>query len=414
VNANVDADRLEQRCFDAAALLRRTGDLEEVLRRLRRARRERARPLANGKPRYRYLAADWAADLETLAGIAHLAMREQLLGRDAKDLILDLLALHTVPNRPLLEKLGELVTVASTESALPCPRDHLLSVTEDVLLWESLDGLTKHRWHACAEIVAAWERAGRGPLLALTAEESAAGRAQLAQLGLPAGAWFACVHTGDTGSPTLPDLGPAIRSTVARGGWVVLMGDSAATRPSPAPLVIDYTSSAARSETMDLYLFAACRFFVGAALGPAQVPPLFGVPCALVDWAPGGMRPYSARDLYLPRLWRAGAPEHFLGLPETMAPPLGFAAGYAHERALGLTPLHSTSAEIAELVDEMLDRVEGSSTCVERDALLLAAFDAVAETNLCRGAARPGRAFLRRYARLLTGTAMSGKSSFSD
>jgi putative glycosyltransferase (TIGR04372 family) len=384
------------------------GDLEGRLRLLRRARRERQRAFApaSGKPPFRFLDGRWATDLGRMAGLARLVMRELLLGRDPAALVLYLPAQERPASAALLDKLAAHITVAREESALPLPRRELGAVLEEYDLCESLDGLTKFTWHAAAEIARAWEQAARPPLLSLSTEESAAGRARLQALGLPATAWFVCLHLGEIGSWTAPTAYlPAIGAIVERGGWVVIAGDTAMP-PLPAVQgVVDYSHGRARSDATDLYVLAASRFFLGSASAAAQVPPLFGVPCVLTDWSPAGLRPLESRDLYLPRLWRNEDTGTHLGLAETFAPPLGYAAGYAAAMSLDLAPVPSSPEETRELVEEMLDRLPGTASYTERDGLLRAAYDTVAETNLCRGNARPGRDFLRRFAPLLTGPA---------
>ena len=52
-----------------------------------------------------------------------------------------------------------------------------------------------------------------------------------------------------------------------RGAWCLRMGDPS-MRPMPrAPRVIDYAHSAIRSDWMDVFLCARCRFFIGNTSG---------------------------------------------------------------------------------------------------------------------------------------------------
>jgi putative glycosyltransferase (TIGR04372 family) len=314
--------------------------------------------------------------------------------------------------------MGAYITIEREEANLPYSHLTMLSVLEDYYACESLDGLTKHWWHASAEIFRAWETADRAPLLSLSEAEMKKGRACLGELGLPNGAWFVCVHARESGfkqdeglnfeAVLNADIGtylPAFRAVTERGGWVIRIGDPKMEPLSPMPGVIDYAHSALKTASMDVFLLGACRFFIGTSSGPAYVPPLFGVPCVLTNWAPAGQRPFNSRDLYIPKLYRAGFPPRQLNFAEMMAPPIGYALHYAHAKELGLVPVSNTSEEIAEVVSEMLDRLDGTLSYTEGDEALQSAFDAVAETNLCIGNARAGRDFLRRYSRLLVGWA---------
>jgi len=396
-----------------------TGDIEESLRLLRYSRRLRERLFTppEGKPAYRFLDFMWVIQIGHIANMEHLIKREILKGRDPKNMILYFSESQRAANQALLEKMGAYITIVREEGRLPYPREMMLSMLEEYYLCESLDGLTKHWWHASSEIFAAWEKAGRAPLLTLSEEETRKGRACLRKLGLPDGAWFVCLHVRESGfkqahgynaveSALNAEIGsyvPAIRAVIEHGGWVIRIGDEKMQPLPPTPRAIDYAHSALKSDWMDVFLLGACRFFIGTSSGPAYVPPLFGTPCVLTNWLPAGQRPFNSRDIYIPKLHQAGFPPRLLSFAEMMAPPIGYAPRYALAEELGLAPVPNTPEEIREVVSEMLDRLDGTLSYTEMDEALQSAFDAVAETNLCIGNARAGRAFLRRYTRLLTG-----------
>jgi len=400
------------------------GDLDESLRLLRYARRLRERlPTPRGeKLPCRFLDYRWVAHVGHIANMDHLIKREILQGRDPKRLILHLPPSHAPANRALLEKMATHISIIEDEEKLPYPLDAMFSVLEEYYLCESIDGLTKHWWHASSEILRAWEEAGHGPLLAHTAEELQRGRAGLKTLGVPDGAWFVCLHVRESGfkreqgyseveavlNADIESYLPAMRAIIERGGWVIRVGDPK-MQPLPAlPRTIDYARSTLKSDWMDVFLLGSCRFFIGTSSGPAYIPPLFGIPCVLTNWAPTGQRPFNGRDLYIPKRFQAGAPPRELGFSEMMAPPLGYAPRYVLADALGLAPIPNTSEEIREVVSEMLDRADGALCYSRQDEALQSAFDAVAETNLCIGNARIGRAFLRKYRRLLFGSTQRG------
>jgi putative glycosyltransferase (TIGR04372 family) len=256
-------------------------------------------------------------------------------------------------------------------------------------------------------------------LLSLSEAEMTKGRAYLRELGVPDGAWFVCLHVRESGfkqeqgfnaiesvlSAQIGSYLPAVRAVIERGGWVIRIGDRKMQPLAPMPRAIDYAHSALKSEWMDVFLLGACRFLIGTSSGPAYVPPLFGIPCVLTNWLPTGQRPFNGRDIYIPKLYQAGFPPRQLSFGEMMAPPIGYAPGYVHAEELGLAQVPNTPEEIREVVIEMLDRLDGTLSYTEMDQALQSAFDAVAETNLCIGNARAGRAFLRRYRNLLTGAA---------
>jgi putative glycosyltransferase (TIGR04372 family) len=391
------------------------GDIHEAIRMFKYARRmrERINTPEEGKPPYRFLDSFWGAAIGHIANMEHLIKREILLNRDPKKLIL--LSPETPANRALLDKMGAYITVAKSEAELPLPREILLSVLEDYYVCESIDGLTKHWWHASPEIFGAWENAGRAPLLTLTDEERTRGRAALRSVGIADNAWFVCLHVRESGFKlhqglTKIEFGlnadiatylPAVREVVGRGGRVVRIGDPS-MNPLPQMLgVFDYALSPLKSDWMDVFLLATCRFFIGTSSGPAYIPPLFGIPCALTNWFPIGSRPFNDRDVYIPKLLQIASPSRVLRLEDMVAPPLGWAAQYQHAQEINLSAIPNTPDEIRELVIELLDRLDGKLSCSEEDRSLQKTFDAVAEANFCYGNARIGRDFLRRHKELL-------------
>lgn len=395
--------------------LQLSGNAHEAIRMFKYARRMRERIYTpkQGKPPYRFLNQFWASHIGHIANIEHLIKREILLGRDSKRLVL--LASGVSANRALLDKMSAYITIAKSEDELPCSQDALRSVLEDYYICESIDGLTKHWWHASPEIFDAWETAGRSPLLTLTDEERARGRAALHSAGILDDSWFATLHVRESGFKlqhglTKVEAGlnadpmtylPAISAIVDRGGRVVRIGDPSMT-PLPAISgLFDYARSPLKSDWMDVFLLGACRFFIGTSSGPAYVPPLFGIPCALTNWFPTGSRPFNARDIYLPKLLQVGDPPRTLRFEDMVLPPLGYANQYQHAEEINLSIIPNTADEIRELVVELLDRLDGKVIYSEEDQSLQYTFDAVAETNFCYGNARLGRDFLQLHKDLL-------------
>jgi putative glycosyltransferase (TIGR04372 family) len=376
------------------------GDIDESVRLLRYARRLRNR-LHNppeGPPPYCFLQSPWGGDIAGIAAMEHVIKREILQGRDPKNIILYAPQHKQAPRNPLLDKMAAHVSIVTDENELPLPLHAMLSVLEDDVLCESLDGLHKQTWHAAADIVHAWENSRRGPLLNFSEDERTTGAAHLRKLGVPDDAWFVCVreNTADLGT-----YAPALDAVTRRGGWVVCLNRSNDAPRAAIPRVVHCAAQSHSPGEPEVFLLGACRFFIGGAGDHALVPPLFGVPRVLIDWTPAGRRPLNSTDLYIPTLYNAGSPRRLLAFSEMMAPPLGQAVRYEHARELDLAAVPNTADEICEAVEEMLDRFDGARRDGERDEALQAAFDAVAETNRCFGAARIGRVFLRRHSSLL-------------
>jgi putative glycosyltransferase (TIGR04372 family) len=391
------------------------GDVHEAIRMFKYARRMREciYTPTSGKPPLRFLNVFWGDQIGHTANIEHLIKREILLKRDPKNLIF--LSPATPANQALLDKMGAYITVAKSETDLPLPQEVLLSVLEDYYICESLDGLTKHWWHASAEIFRAWEKAGRKPLLTLTGEERGRGRATLRDAGIPYDAWFATLHIRESGFKSVQgftkveqglnaDIAtylPAIKAVVERGGVVIRIGDPSMSPLPPMPGLFDYARSPLKSDWMDVFLLGGCRLFIGTSSGPADVPPLFGVPCALTNWFPTGSRPFNDRDIYIPKLIQIGNPPRILRFDDMVSPPIGYAVHYERAKEINLSAVPNTPDEIRDVVIELLDRLDGEISYSDEDHWLQQTFEAVAESNFCYGNARMGRDFLRRHKELL-------------
>jgi putative glycosyltransferase (TIGR04372 family) len=255
---------------------------------------------------------------------------------------------------------------------------------------------------------------GRAPLLNVSPDDRAWSRARFAELGLPAGAWFACVHAREAGFLPAEDaahahrngdpraLVPAMQEIVRRGGWCVRMGDPSMTPLEPMPGLIDYAHHPARSARLDVMLCAHARFFVGNTSGLTLVSTAFGVPSALANMIPPSGLAMLPSDISIPKLLRSRA-GRLLPFADVLGGPAAnyrFAGAYARA---GLEPVENSPEEILELVREMLSRLEGTwNSSPEEDALQARFRRLLRPGHYGYGsAARVGTDFLRRHRDLL-------------
>ena len=219
---------------------------------------------------------------------------------------------------------------------------------------------------------AEWE--GRQPILKLDRNHRATGERFLRELGLPAGAWYICVHAREGGySPedervhdyrnvSIESLVPALQEVVRRGGWCIRMGDSS-MRPMPKmERVIDYAHHPARSPEMDIFLCASCRFFLGNTSGLFIASSVFGVPSALTNMVPFASMGFSPRDLSMPKLIRSSRDARLLKASEILGSPVANYRMSGHYRETGLELIENSADEITDLVEEMLENLDGKAT----------------------------------------------------
>jgi putative glycosyltransferase (TIGR04372 family) len=285
----------------------------------------------------------------------------------------------------------------------------------------SLEGPDGH-WHmyshAGAWVQSEWERQKRKPLLSLSPDDWARGQEQLAKLGVPEGAWYVCLHVRESGfhqawhkhhpatrNADISTYVEAIRAITERGGYVIRMGDASMRPLEPMPNLIEYARSESKSEFMDVFLCASCKFFIGTNSGLGLVPPIFGVPCALTNWSPIALPQWYPNDLFIPKLCRSEPLGRLLTFEEMFQSQAGwgqFAEYFERER---IELLDNSPEDLRDLVEEMLERESGELHDSEEDERLFSSYRDLALTTGSYSGARIGRRFLRKYAHLLAGRA---------
>lgn len=256
----------------------------------------------------------------------------------------------------------------------------------------------------------------RPPLMQLTEEHRARGRAWLASMGVPAGAGIVCLHNREAGySPQDDDINlyrnssvknylVAAQELVKRGYWCVRMGGPAQSRLPAMQGVIDYADLDLRGDWLDVFLCAECRFFLGASSGLLYVSTLFGRPVAAANQAPlSTVLAFSAIDVAIPKLLWSVAESRYLGFREAFASSISnqrFAQKYVE---LGIRTVENTGEDLRDLAIEVLERVDGTAIYTARDEELQRRFLSLMRPGHYGygGINRVGRDFLRKYEYLL-------------
>ena len=254
----------------------------------------------------------------------------------------------------------------------------------------------------------------RAPLLELPAVMSARGRATLEKMGVPPGSWFVCVHNREGGyapqyewaneyrNSPIADLIPAMETIVARGGYCIRMGDPTMQPLPPLRNVIDYIHTDFRSDWMDVFLAANCRFFFGTSSGLYCVAGIFGRPSVQVNVTPMGcVLSQFPNDLSIPKMIRDGE-GRVMPFKELLEDE---ASSYRNSRqftARQMTHINNTPAEIVEVAAEMMDRLDNKQS-TDADALQQR-FHALLthEHYSYHSGASVGSTFLKRHIDLLS------------
>jgi putative glycosyltransferase (TIGR04372 family) len=408
---------IEAHEFLAEELINLSGDYTAALHVYRRHRAEQHRFAARFglSPRTLYLSEDWVRNIGHIALIDFVVKTVRLGWRSCDNVVL-LAPAGSAANPWYAAYWKEHLTVIDDPHMVAVLRPIARALGNRVAgMLELPDGSAHYFCAGMGRVQEAWHRAGRGPLLALSPADREFGVELLRELGVPAGAWFVALHVRTPGfyregagafnhhrnADVLTYL-PAMAEIVRRGGWVIRLGDPSMPVLPAVPGVIDYAHSPLRSPRADVFLCAACRFFVGVTSGMTHVPPTFGVPCLSTNWSSESPPTYGKDDLYLPKLLRSTADGRVLPFAEMYAPAVRrLTSAWGLIAGRGLETVDNTPEELRAVVVEMIDRLEGRAEDSDADRRRQDAFAAICRGHGLDGFPRVGRDFLRRHAHLL-------------
>jgi len=255
---------------------------------------------------------------------------------------------------------------------------------------------------------------GRPPLLSLTELDYKRGWAALRELGIPHGAWFVCVHCREEGyvsgegcthrNANINNYFLAMEAIVERGGWVIRMGDPTMENIPRMEHVIDYAHLDIKSDWMDIFLCASCKFLLGGASGLSSISSIFGVPVGAVNYSPMSVvLSHAPCSIGIPKFVWSIKEERYLSFKEVFSSPIGsFFLDYLYLEA-GVTAIENSPEDIKDVAMEMLDRIEGKAFYSDEDERLQERFKSLMNpSHYSYGSiSRVGRDFLRKYEYLL-------------
>lgn len=266
---------------------------------------------------------------------------------------------------------------------------------------------------AYAAVETSW--GDRPPLLQLSEADKRRGRACLEKLGMPPDAWFVCLHSREGGySPhdemihsyrncDIRSYSSAIKAITGKGGWCIRMGDASMSKLPAMEHLIDYAHSDLKHDWMDVFLCASCRFFLGSNSGLSWVSTVFGVPSALTNLVPVSVMPFGKMDIGIPKLHWSQDENRYLSFEEIFCSPVAnyrFASQYKDAR---IQVIENTEEDIRDLIDEMLQILEGSGFYTQEDERLQQRYkEFFKQGHYSFGTrARIGRDFIRKYSYLI-------------
>ncbi len=230
------------------------------------------------------------------------------------------------------------------------------------------------------------------PLLQFTAEEEERGQRLLREMGIGEDDWFICFHARDPAyyREWRPELEKhwqrtdfrnvdislyydAVKKIADLGGYALRFGAVVEHRLPDlgSDRIIDYSSDY-RTDFMDIYLAAKCKFFLGSASGPDAVPSLFDARVVSASHFPYNLAHFYRRDMMVPRLLcNPGTSE---AVPFYEAHENGYFVGWETASALHPTQdmydmLTPDPADVVAACVDMLDQESGKKPDAETEAV---------------------------------------------
>jgi len=252
--------------------------------------------------------------------------------------------------------------------------------------------------------------------LVLTEEEVKKGDTVLKKMGIdPQKDWFVCIHSRDGDylknhfpnvnwsyhdyrDSDINDFQKALQFIVDQGGYVIRMGSDV---EKPLEIqhekVIDYAVTD-RSDFMDIYLIAKCKFFLGTTSGICDVAIAMDKPRLAVNYCPFGVALIGKDCIYLPKKVKNQKTGQYIPLSEWLHHGWDRKWDGLDMMERGQEYENNTPQEILEATKEMMARVDGTfQMSAEEHELMQKYFDLFQPENLSYNIKTPvGLDFLKK------------------
>ncbi|HBR15749.1 MAG TPA: hypothetical protein DD723_09485 [Candidatus Omnitrophica bacterium] len=201
-----------------------------------------------------------------------------------------------------------------------------LLMTQVRLLLRKLPGCGEHVFEiqGIGDFHPSWSLCRTQPHLQFTPQEEEAGQEALRKMGIPSGAQYVCIYGRDSAylnqafssrdwtyhdyrDDDIQTYLMAAEMLTTRGHYVIRMGHHVKEAlKTTNPMIIDYAAKGYRTDFLDIYLPATCRFFLGNPSGLVAIPAIFRRPIAYVNFSqPPGFYNWDLNGIFIyKRVWK--------------------------------------------------------------------------------------------------------------
>ena len=205
---------------------------------------------------------------------------------------------------------------------------------------------------------------------------------------------------------SINDFIPMAEMLVSRGNTVIRVGHLVSdVMKNKNPKIIEYDSRGFRTELLDIYLPAKCRYIVGSDTGYLAVPGWnFRRPMVYVNFSQlEYIEPWLSSWLFIFKKYWLKSEKRLMSVKEIFESGVGKFHKTTDYKKSGIELINNTSEEITDVVDEMEKRLDGTWQPHDEDDELQKRFWAYFKTSRLHGVIRSriGSKFLRDNKTLL-------------
>ena len=225
--------------------------------------------------------------------------------------------------------------------------------------------------------------------LSFTEAEEARGEKEIQQLGIPLDSPFICFHNRDSvfldaaldnfdwkyhnyRDSSIQNYLNAAEEMARRGCYAVRLGAKVKDKvKSVNPKVIKYACNGMRSDFLDIYLSAKCRFILCSDTGISLPAEVFKRPLVFVNWTmPLRVPVYIDHCLVIFKKFYLKNENRFMTFSEIMNLEFGGRDTNRIFTSLNLELIENTPEEISAVTIEMDERINGTWNIIEEDVKL--------------------------------------------
>ena len=216
------------------------------------------------------------------------------------------------------------------------------------------------------------------PHIQFTDEEHFLGQQGLSALGIEVDTPYIGFHSRDSAwlQQLAPDLDfsyhnhrdsdiatyiPAVTELANKGYYAIRMGSVVENKLNCSnPRIIDYATNGFRTDFLDIYLGAHCKFFIGSAAGITELPKVFRKPILSVNQIPlEYTHSWSPNDIFIPKKLWLRSERRLLTFREILERGLGANLDGKIYEENGIDIIDNSAEEIIDAVLEMEAKIRG-------------------------------------------------------